>query len=199
MNEHFTTNEFSEESKIHINSEFNDNNENQKDNNVNINELDDENKNQKESKVNTEENTSNNDRVLNKWMIRPCHQYKDEYLDCTSMKSRFHQYFVFGETIDCSQWRTDYDNCEKWNKSKNTEAFDAIVTSETERRFKRFKAHYANNVWKKRDKPPEDWSKPLPEWLVKKNENSYLEMKNQQLKSGTGKDIETNIPWCCIL
>lgn len=76
---------------------------------------------------------------------------------------------------------------------------DAIVASETSRRINRLKGHYANDVWKKRVKPPEDWDKPLPEWMQKRNENSYLEMKNQQIKTGTVNDFETKIPMCSIL
>jgi len=49
--------------------------------------------------------------------------YKDEYDDCTSIKARFHQYFIFGETLDCSQWKTDYHNCYQWQKNKSEEAY----------------------------------------------------------------------------
>lgn len=60
----------------------------------------------------------------------------------------------------------------------------AIVDSENERRDNRFKAHYANNIWHKRSGPPDDWAKPLPEWLQKKNENTYLALKAQEMKDG---------------
>lgn len=55
--------------------------------------------------------------------MRPCMMYKDEYDDCTSIKARFHQYFIFGETIDCNQWKTDYNNCYQWQKYKSEEAY----------------------------------------------------------------------------
>lgn len=42
--------------------------------------------------------------------------------------------------------------------------------------------HYGNNVWKKRDAPPEDWAKPLPETLLKEYENSYLDVKSKEMK-----------------
>ncbi|KOC64589.1 UPF0545 protein C22orf39 like protein [Habropoda laboriosa] len=57
------------------------------------------------------------------WMVRPCEIYKDEYNDCTSIRARFHQYFVFGEPINCKQWNTDYKNCKKWNTYKSKEAY----------------------------------------------------------------------------
>jgi len=49
--------------------------------------------------------------------------YKDEYDDCTSIKARFHQYFIFGETLDCNQWNVDYHNCYQWQKHKSEEAY----------------------------------------------------------------------------
>lgn len=49
--------------------------------------------------------------------------YKDEYDDCTSIKARFHQYFIFGEILDCEQWKTDYHNCYQWQKHKSEEAY----------------------------------------------------------------------------
>ena len=56
------------------------------------------------------------------YQIRPCDIYYDEYDDCMSMKGRFHQYFIFGEPIDCNQWEKDYDNCKKWKKSQDVKA-----------------------------------------------------------------------------
>lgn len=49
--------------------------------------------------------------------------YKSEYDDCVSTRARFHQYFVFGEQIDCTQWKTDYLNCYQWEKYKSEEAY----------------------------------------------------------------------------
>lgn len=48
--------------------------------------------------------------------------YKEEYSECTSIRGRFQQYFVYGQSIDCSQWRRDLDNCEKWMNNKDTNA-----------------------------------------------------------------------------
>jgi hypothetical protein len=53
------------------------------------------------------------------FQIRPCEMYKDEYKDCTNFKSRFHQYFIYGETLDCVQWKKDLDNCERWVENQN--------------------------------------------------------------------------------
>lgn len=43
-------------------------------------------------------------------------------------------------------------------------------------------AHYSNNVWKKRNTPPEDWAAPLPDRLVQEYENSFLDIKNKEMK-----------------
>ena len=50
------------------------------------------------------------------WLVRPCNWYKDEYKECSSSHGKLHQYFIFGKTLDCSQWKTDYDNCMKIRK-----------------------------------------------------------------------------------
>jgi hypothetical protein len=60
------------------------------------------------------------------FQVRPCHMYKEEYSDCTSIKARFHQYFVFGKTIDCSQWERDFSSCVKWRSEQNANALVQI-------------------------------------------------------------------------
>ncbi|KAG8296823.1 hypothetical protein J6590_048897 [Homalodisca vitripennis] len=54
--------------------------------------------------------------------IRPCHLYEDEYDDCTSIRARFQQYFVLGHWEDCTPWKHDYYNCEKWKNNKDKAA-----------------------------------------------------------------------------
>nr|CAD7589160.1 unnamed protein product [Timema genevievae] len=61
--------------------------------------------------------------------IRPCDIYKEEYSDCTSIKARFHQYFIYGEMVDCSQWKKDFKNCSKWTSDQNIEAMYLYVAS----------------------------------------------------------------------
>lgn len=56
------------------------------------------------------------------FQIRECEMYKDEYKDCTSFRARFQQYFVYGETLDCNQWKKDYDNCCKWESKRDMKA-----------------------------------------------------------------------------
>lgn len=46
----------------------------------------------------------------------------------------------------------------------------AVIESEKNRRNDRLRGHYSNTVWEKRDSPPEDWNKELPEWFEKERE-----------------------------
>ena len=48
--------------------------------------------------------------------------YKEEYSECTSIKARFHQYFIFGKSVDCSQWKRDFENCVLWRDNHNSNA-----------------------------------------------------------------------------
>jgi hypothetical protein len=116
------------------------------------------------------------------WMLRPCVIYKDEYDDCTSIQARFNQYFIFGQTLKCDQWKTDYHNCYQWQKNNSKEAYNKLIESEKKRRMERLTPHYQNNVWERRKKPPENWNAPLPEWMQKEFENSYLHIRNQEMK-----------------
>nr|CAD7412093.1 unnamed protein product [Timema poppensis] len=116
--------------------------------------------------------------------IRPCDIYKEEYSDCTSIKARFHQYFIHGEMVDCSQWKKDFNNCSKWTLDQNIDAMQDLVLSEQDRRRKRFQAHNNNTVWQKRAQPPADWNKPLPDWLENKYKDTYLYHKSKEMKLG---------------
>ncbi|KAH8373040.1 hypothetical protein KR009_011023, partial [Drosophila setifemur] len=132
--------------------------------------------------------------------IRPCRLYKDEYDDCTSLKARFHQYFIFGQDTDCSQWLTDFKNCERFQQSNGTDAVSGagVIKSEEQRRMTRLRAHYANDIWQKRKEPPLDWAAPLPEWMQKRNENTYLELKQNEL-SGRAVLQEEERSLCVVM
>lgn len=229
------------------------------------------------------------------FQIRDCETYKEEYDECTSFRGRFQQYFIYGESIDCNQWKKDYNNCCKWTDDKDYKAgvsfydllfyetqqiqvkklsvpncicthlrlhsdirpfnwvsnlqnkvfafwvhylvslygartvcvinyyFNAklfenllvnfwlwvsvdrflfyllqktLVESETARRIERFRNHYKNDVWKKRSGPPADFSKPLPEWMVKRDEGTYLAQKAREIASGIEPEKTSS---CCIM
>ncbi|CAH0721866.1 unnamed protein product, partial [Brenthis ino] len=128
--------------------------------------------------------------------IRDCEIYKDEYDECTSYKARFHQYFIYGESLDCNPWKRDYDNCRKWVDNKDVKAAQAVIKSEKIRRMTRLRAHYQNDVWKKRESPPEDWAGPLPDWMAKRDENTYLAQMAQQMREGTDENTSSS---CVIM
>lgn len=115
--------------------------------------------------------------------IRDCGVYKDEYKDCKCFRSRFNQYFIFGELLSCEQWREDYNNCQKFSWLDDKEAAKNLIRSELSRKAARFKAHHANDVWTKRDTPPANWSAPLPDFIEERNKNTYLAVKAAELKA----------------
>ncbi|XP_065332803.1 synaptic plasticity regulator PANTS isoform X1 [Cloeon dipterum] len=131
------------------------------------------------------------------WLVRPCDQYKDELSECTSMKGRFHQYFIYGQPQDCSQWKVDYENCGK--AETNAKAMNELVTSERKRYAQRMLPHLKNDTWENRKSPPEDWSKPLPEFLQKAYEGSYLDLKNKELKQDPVKSVYEERTLCAIM
>ncbi|XP_043283388.1 UPF0545 protein C22orf39 homolog [Venturia canescens] len=133
------------------------------------------------------------------WLLKPCEMYKDEYKDCKCMRARFNQYFVYGELLDCSQWKVDYENCQLWKSKDDDKAFEALLASEQKRRLKRLQPHYSNDIWTKRDKPPQNWNKPLPDWMNKKISGTLLEYKQKGIETGKVNDLDVNIPWCTIL
>lgn len=122
------------------------------------------------------------DSSISELQLRPCDRYKDEYKECKSFRGRFQQYFVYGESQSCDQWSIDYNNCMKWSWFENKDAALEVIKSEMKRRDERMQAHLDNTTWTKRDKPPDDWNKPLPDWMAQRNEHTYLAIKAQELR-----------------
>ena len=117
------------------------------------------------------------------WMCRPCSWYNDEYKECYSLHGRLHQYFIFGRTIDCTQWKTDYGDCMHYRSTKNLESLQRVVDSELRRVKLRKEAQLANDVWQLRTSPPtEMWNLPLPDWITFKHKGSLLEYYTESRK-----------------
>lgn len=57
-----------------------------------------------------------------------------------------------------------------------------LIESELKRKAARMKANLDNDTWTKRDTPPADWNKPLPEFMLERNKDSYLERKGKELE-----------------
>ncbi|KAJ8967112.1 hypothetical protein NQ314_003085 [Rhamnusium bicolor] len=151
------------------------------------------------NKENKDQDNEFSAKIEDEWMIRRCTVYDEEYRDCTSVKARFNQYFIHGKTIDCGQWKKDSVNCYKWSESKNINAAKELVQSEKLRRKERLLPHYTNNIWKKRKSPPEDWNKPLPEYLQKEYEHTYLNIKSKEMKGEIPPSFDVNLGFCSIM
>ncbi|KAG8223882.1 hypothetical protein J437_LFUL004718 [Ladona fulva] len=130
------------------------------------------------------------------WMVRPCLVYQEEYSDCKSIRGRFHQYFIHGETIDCNQWLRDSENCKRWEESKNLSALNSLIDSEKKRKTERLRKYVENDIWELRDEPPQDWNKPLPEWMEKEYSSTYLAFKSVERKSKTAEVVNESL---CVI
>jgi hypothetical protein len=72
------------------------------------------------------------------------------------------------------------------------------VESERARRLKRLQGHFKNTVWTKRNEPPSDWNKPLPERLVKEYENTYLFHRAKEMADNADGKVHNNRTLCVI-
>ncbi|XP_050304988.1 UPF0545 protein C22orf39 homolog [Anthonomus grandis grandis] len=141
--------------------------------------------------------SENNPEIQDDWLIRKCAVYDEEYKDCTSIRARLNQLFIFGKTLDCGQWKRDSINCYKWLEG-DVKAGEELVHSEKQRRKERLGAHYKNDVWTKRKSPPENWASPLPEYIQKEYENSYLNVKSKEMKGEVPPSFDPHFQ-CTIL
>ncbi|GFS39153.1 uncharacterized protein NPIL_558741 [Nephila pilipes] len=127
---------------------------------------------------------NSNDLPNDAWKVRPCHWYKEEYKDCQSIKAKFHQFFVYGETIDCSQWKDDYQNCMQFRKKKDLKFLESVIESENQRQKERTKTIEQNDVWVYRTSPPETWNSPMPKWMQENKKDSLLSETQNMLNEG---------------
>jgi len=70
-----------------------------------------------------------------------------------------------------------------------------VIESEKSRIRARLTGHYANDVWRSRKEPPQDWNAPLPPDITKEYESSFLKVKADDIKEGrdTLGDVDQNI------
>lgn len=81
-----------------------------------------------------------------------CKSYLGSWLDCKSLGSQFHSYYVYGERRNCSQLKEDYDLCLKRD-----------TCSEAKKSLEQREAELAKGnpcLWELRSEPPSDWPKP---------------------------------------
>lgn len=111
-------------------------------------------------------------------LIRPCERYMELYRSCKSILSRIHQYYVYGETLDCSPHVNNYNACLSFRKSKDVSLLDTIISWEKDFINIRMKTVEQNKAWKMRETPPADFDGPLPEFIVKRNRNSIFNSRD---------------------
>eukprot|EP00092_Neocalanus_flemingeri_P031521 GFUD01034232.1.p1 GENE.GFUD01034232.1~~GFUD01034232.1.p1 ORF type:complete len:176 (+),score=57.25 GFUD01034232.1:38-565(+) len=147
------------------------------------------------------------------WMLRDCQSYYSELKSCESLKGRFYQFYIDGHQGDCTQWSDNHKDCKLWTNSADKEAASRIIDREKDRIKERLRGHYENDVWEKRSTPPpeEEWNKPLPQYMLDRQENSYLTLytklqeKKDSATEGELKIMEVqskmvnSAPTCTIL
>ncbi|KAM6965387.1 synaptic plasticity regulator PANTS [Aplochiton taeniatus] len=89
---------------------------------------------------------------------RCCDDYWSEFRHCKSLWNRFHYYYAHGTSPSCQHWKQDYNTCREWEKTKSTDAKEALQNSERNRVAEKKKF---TPVWDLRKDPPKDWHRPL--------------------------------------
>lgn len=120
-------------------------------------------------------------------LVRPCERYKELYKSCRSFKSRIYQYYVYGETLDCTPHWDNYQSCLKYRKTKNVNLLEPIIKWEKNLIKTRLETVKQNKAWEMRDKPPEDFNKPLPEFIEKRQKESLLRLYENNKNSKDNK------------
>jgi len=120
------------------------------------------------------------------WIIRSCENIKTELKECKRVKGRFHQYFIYGHTLDCDHWQRDYQTCLLFRQTREAKYRDELLASEQSRRAARLAGHYGVTVWRHRERAPEGWSAPLGDTLRGRQEESLITKRAQEEKKGAG-------------
>lgn len=107
-------------------------------------------------------------------LVRPCERYKELHKSCSSIRNRVNQYYVYGETLDCSDHLKNYEACMKFRKTKDADHLDRIIDWEKNYINLRVQTVRQNKVWEPRDTPPSDFSDPLPRFIVERNKDSLF-------------------------
>jgi hypothetical protein len=119
----------------------------------------------------TEVKDGNNKDLL---LVRPCERYKELYKSCKSIRGRLHQYYVYGELFDCNPNYDNYKACLVYRKTGDTDVLKTVVEWEKKLMTARLEAERQNKTWQFRERPPEDFNGPLPEFLQKRQAESLF-------------------------
>lgn len=113
-------------------------------------------------------------------MVRPCERYKELYDMCRSIKARLHQYYVYGDKTDCKPHFDNFCHCLNYRESKNPDDLDSIIEWEQNYYSSRRKTVTQNVVWNIRDTPPDDFNRPLPEFIIKRHAESLFKKNKSE-------------------
>lgn len=69
-----------------------------------------------------------------------------------------------------------------------------MVQSEKNKRIRRWKSFYENNVWESRKTPPENWNDPLPDYIANRKTKSTFKETVEELNEGS-----KNNSFCSIM
>lgn len=112
--------------------------------------------------------------TLSGYLVRPCERYRELYSDCSSLRARVHQYYVFGDLTDCSQHSNNYDSCLNYRKTKDPQLLQPIIDWEKNLIQKRLDVAAANPCWDAREIPPSNFNGPLPSFVEERHKKSYF-------------------------
>lgn len=104
--------------------------------------------------------------------VRPCERYKELYKSCSGWEGRLRQYYIYGETLDCSEYINNYKICMQYRKTKDLKLLDPIIDWELNLVQLRLKTVEQNKAWEFRDTPPTDFNAPLPDHIAQRQKKS---------------------------
>lgn len=106
------------------------------------------------------------------YLVRVCEEYKSLFKNCKRISSRIHQYYVYGDLLDCNIHNDNYSHCLNYRKKKNLDSLNPIIEWENAVMDARNKSVLNNKAWQLRDRPPIDFDGPLPEFLRRRQKES---------------------------
>lgn len=107
-------------------------------------------------------------------LVRPCERYKEMYSSCRSIRHRFHQYYVYGELLDCKIYSNLYNSCIEFRNKKEEKCLEPIIEWERNYFYTRMQTVNQNKTWVSRTEPPKDFEAPLPAYLEKLHKDSLF-------------------------
>lgn len=105
-------------------------------------------------------------------LVRPCERYNELYKDCRYIRSRIHQYYVYGEFLDCNQHESNYRACIDYRNTRDPEKLEPVIGWERNLIQTRMNTVTQNKAWELRETPPAEFNAQLPDFIAKRTEKS---------------------------